>query len=97
MVAKVRIPEECKVMKDGTERFEVCKAFEDYRLEGKQEQLVQMVCRKILKNKPAETIADELEQELPVIERVIAAQKKVGSYDVGQICEVLSGLPGLVR
>ena len=105
VVAKVRIPEEYKVMKDGTEKFEVCKAFEDYRLEGKlegrlegerigkQEQLVQMVCKKILKNKPAETIAEELEQDLPEIERVIAAQKEVGSCDVGRICEVLAKLP----
>ena len=35
VVANVRIPEECKVMKDGKERFEMCKAFEYYRLEGK--------------------------------------------------------------
>lgn len=53
VVAKVKIPEEYKVMKDGTEKFEMCKAFEDYRLEGKiegkQEQLVQMVCKKLLK------------------------------------------------
>lgn len=36
-------------------------------------------------------IADELEDELAEIERVIEAQKQVGKYDVGRICEVLMG------
>ena len=89
VVAKVKIPEEYKVMKDGEERFEMCKAFEDYKLEGKLEQLVELICKKLLKNKLAETIADELEQDLAEIERVIAAQKKVGSYDVEKICKAL--------
>lgn len=66
VVAKVKIPEEYKVMKNGGERFEMCKAFEDYRLEGK------------------------LEEEFPEIERIIAAQQRVGSYDVEQICRVLA-------
>lgn len=34
-------------------------------------------------------IADELEEELSEVERVIAAQKEVDSYDVEQICKVL--------
>ena len=36
-------------------------------------------------------IADELEDELAEIERVIEAQKQVSKYDVGRICEVLMG------
>lgn len=99
VVAKVKITEEYKVVKDGEERFEMCKAFEDYRLEGKLEgmheglrqYLVQAVCKKLMKNKPAEVIADELEEELSEIEKVIAVQKKVGSYDVKQICQALAG------
>lgn len=93
-MANVRIPEECKVVKDGEERFEMCKAFEDYRLEGKLEgkleQLVEMICKKLLKNKTAETIAGELDQDLAEVERIIAAQKKVGSYNAGQICAILA-------
>lgn len=89
VVANIKIPEGYKTMKDGEERFEMCKAFEDYRLEGKLEQLVEMVCKKLSKNKSAEMIAEELEQDLPEIERIIAAQKKVGSHDAGRICEVL--------
>ena len=37
-------------------------------------------------NKQPQIIAEELEEELSEIEKVIAAQKKVGSYDVEQIC-----------
>lgn len=35
-------------------------------------------------------IADELEEELSDIEKVIAAQRQVGSYDVEQIYKVYS-------
>lgn len=94
VVANVKIPEEYRVMGKGEERFNMCKAFEDYRLEGKlegmQEHLVRSVCKKLLKNKPSEVIADELEEELPVIERVIEAQKRVGNYDVELICKALA-------
>lgn len=93
-VAKVKIPEECKVVKNGETRFEMCKAFEDYRLEGKlegmQERLIQIVCKKLMKNKPAMTIADELEEDLSEVERIIEAQKRVGSYDAAQICGALA-------
>ena len=94
VVAKVKIPEECKVVKNGETRFEMWKAFEDYRLEekleGMQERLIQMVCKKLMKNKPAMTIADELEEDLSEVERIIEAQKRVGSYDAAQICGALA-------
>ena len=48
--------------------------------------MVQTVCIKLRKNKQPQIIAEELEEELSEIEKVIAAQKKVGSYDVKQIC-----------
>ena len=45
------------------------------KLEGKaeerQEHLIRTVCIKLRKNKPAATIADELEEELSAVERVI--------------------------
>ena len=84
-------------MRNGEERFEVCKAFADYRLEGKlegkleekQEHFIMLVCKKLQKNKPAEISAEEVEEDLSDVERIIAAQKQVGSYDVGEICKVL--------
>lgn len=59
------------------------------RQEGKREYFIQLVCKKLQKNKPASVIAEELEEELPEIERILAAQKKVQSYDVERICAEL--------
>ena len=81
------------MIRNGEERFEVCKAFADYKLEGKleekQEHFIMLVCKKLQKNKPAEIIAEEVEEELSDVERIIAAQKQVGSYDVEEICKAL--------
>lgn len=100
VVAKVRIKEE-EVMESGEKRYDLCKAFVDMKLEGieegkekgkeegKQYYLVRTVCIKLKKNKCPEAIAEELEEELSEIEKVIAAQKKVGNYDVEQICTAM--------
>ncbi len=106
VVARVRIKEEDKVMRNEEETYDMCKAFVDMKLEGVEEgiqkgiqkgmqkgmqyQLVQTVCIKLRKNKPAEVIADELEEEISEIEKVITAQKRVGCYDVEQICNALA-------
>ena len=42
------------------------------------------------KSKKPEVIADELEEELSAVERVIEAQRKAGCYDVERICAVLA-------
>ena len=97
-VAHVKIKEEDMVMRNEEETYDLCKAFVDMKLEGIEEgmqkgmqyQLVQTVCIKLRKNKPAEIIADELEEELSEIEKIIAAQKQVGSYDVEQICMMMA-------
>ncbi len=107
VVAKVRIPQASRIIVGGEagmgneeKKYDVCKAWADWRqegveegkiegkIEGKREQLIYLVCKKLLKNKPVDVIADELEEEITIIERIIAAQKKVGNYDVEQICEV---------
>lgn len=105
VVADIKIPEEYGEAErengnGARRRYNMCKAFEDYRLEGKEEgreegriegkaeHLIQLVCRKLQKRKPVAVIAEELEEELSVIERVIEAQRKVGSYDAEQICKV---------
>lgn len=97
VMAGVRVKEETQIMENGERKFNMCKAFVDMKLEGIEEgsrkRLVNMVCKKLLKNKPAAVIANELEEELPEIERVIEAWKQVGSYDTDQICQVLSSLP----
>ena len=96
VVAGVRIGEETATMENGEKKFNMCKAFVDMKREGIEEgsrkRLVNMVCKKLLKNKPASVIADELEEELSEIEKVIEAQKQAGSYDVEQICRVLTDI-----
>ncbi len=94
VVAKIRIKEEEEVMENGEKKYDMCKAFvdmklegiEEGRIEGSRERLVNTICIKLRKNKQPQIIAEELEEELSEIEKVIAAQKKVGSYDVKQIC-----------
>ena len=102
VVAKIRIKEEEEVMENGEKKYDMCKAFVDMKLEGieegrkagreegrkegSRERLVNTICIKLRKNKQPQIIAEELEEELSEIEKVIAAQKKVGSYDVEQIC-----------
>ena len=81
-------------MENGEKKYDMCKAFvdmklegiEEGRIEGSRERLVNTICIKLRKNKQPQIIAEELEEELSEIEKVIAAQKKVGSYDVEQIC-----------
>ena len=57
---------------------------------GIRQGIVQQICKKLQKDKPVEVIAEELEEELAEVEKVVAAQQKVGSYDVDEICKVLA-------
>lgn len=59
------------------------------KLEERREHLIQTVCKKLLKNKPAIIIADELEEELAAVENIIRIQRQLGNYDVRQIYEVM--------
>lgn len=94
VVAKVKIGEEYEIMECEEKKYDMCKAFMDMKQEGvlegkieeRQEHLVRTVCIKLRKNKSAEVIADELEEDLSEIEKVIKAQRIVGNYDIRQIC-----------
>lgn len=101
VVAKVKIPEEPRqaergeeIMAGGQKTYDVCKAWADYRLEGveegRREVLVRQVCKKLQKKKTLEQIADELEEEVAAIEKIIAVQQELGNYDVGQICHAMA-------
>ncbi len=74
--------------------YNMCKALEDIKLEGivqeRLEHLIKVVCKKLQKNKTAEVIADELEEELSEVEKVIRAQQEAGSYDEKQIFKILA-------
>ncbi len=55
-----------------------------------QVQLIQAVCKKLQKSKSPAVIAEELEEELPEIEKIINAQQQAGNYDVEQIYSILT-------
>lgn len=44
VVANIKIPEECRVMEEGKERYDMCKAFEDMRQEGYDEGIEKGIC-----------------------------------------------------
>lgn len=79
VVGNVRIPEDCKVVENGEERFNMCKAFEDMRLEGKMEgklegeesKLTEQIKKKLAKGKNIAVIADELEETEEKIRELI--------------------------
>ena len=56
---------------------------------GVRQSLVQQICKKLQKNKTVEVIAEELEEELAEVKKVIAAQQRVGNYNVEEICKML--------
>lgn len=58
--------------------------------QGKRQSLVQQICKKLQKDKSIGMIAEELEEELEEVEKIVAAQQKVGSYNVEEICEALA-------
>ena len=57
---------------------------------GEEKKLIELVCRKIQKNKNVATIAEELEEERDVIQRIYeAALKAAPDYDKQKVYESL--------
>ncbi len=57
---------------------------------GQELKLIEIVCKKLKKNKTAKQIADELEEEITDIEKIYAvAEKFAPDYDVKKIYEAL--------
>ncbi len=81
------------------DEYDMCKAFVDMKLEGieegiaeerakNQKHLIKVVCKKLQKEKSLEVIAEELEEELADIAKIIAAQRQAGSYEVEEIYRI---------
>ena len=63
------------------------------RQEGSQTKLIDLVCRKLRKGKDADEIADALEEELPVVERICKAARELGTdCDVQKIYQKIYGM-----
>lgn len=97
VVGKVQLGKEYSILENDERKYDMCKAFMDMKLEGiregklegMQEYLIQAVCKKLQKNKPAAVIAEELEEDLPTVENIIRIQRQLGNYDAGQIYKAL--------
>lgn len=76
-------------MEGGERTYKVCKAWEDQKLEGMQQHLIKLVCRKLQKNKSVAVIAEELEEDFLEVEKVVEAQKKVGNYNIEEIYKAM--------
>ena len=70
VVANIKIPEECRVMETGKESYNMCKAFEDMRLEGYEEGIEKGI-----------RVLIEAYQELGMSQDIIA-EKCAEKYDI---------------
>ena len=65
---------------------------EEGRQEGHIEKLILLICKKLKRNKSIEEIADELEEEVSVIEPICEiAQQYAPDYDCQSIMQKLLG------
>ena len=73
------------------------KGHEDGRIQGEAVgiekgeaiKLIELVCKKLKKGKPAEIIAEELEENLSVVERICRIAEEYGTDDCNKIYERL--------
>ncbi len=78
-------------MSQEKEETDVCKAFDDMRMEGKIEKLAEQICRKLRKNKSLSCIAEELEEEVEQIRPIYEiAVDLAPEYDIKQVLQKLS-------
>lgn len=60
------------------------------RANGEKIKLIKLVCKKLVKNKSIEEIADDLEEDVSTIEKICnVASKFAPEYDIDSIMEVL--------
>lgn len=86
VVKKAREKEEWR-----TEYMTLLQRDREKRAEGKLEKLVELIVRKIKKNKPVDVIADELEEDIDTVQRIYeVANEFAPDYDIDEICEKLN-------
>lgn len=68
--------------------YNMCEALEGIKEEGAMTKLIELVCKKLTKNKPMETIVDELEEERDTIQTICkVATSFAPDYDIDKIYE----------
>lgn len=59
------------------------------RIEGEQIKLIALVCKKLQKGKSVEEIAEDLEEEIQVVENICNLANENGTFDVEKILELM--------
>lgn len=86
-----------QILEPERSRIDMCKAFEDYKLEGKLEgraegelmNIIQLVCKKLAKGKDDRTIAEELEEPEGIMKICRTAREFAPEYSCDEIYEKL--------
>ena len=66
--------------------------YETGREEGRRRYLIESICKKLRKGKEVKTIAEELEEDINVVEEIYkTAQKFEPEYDVEEIVKAKQG------
>lgn len=66
--------------------------FEEHENYGKEKLLISQVCKKLIKNKSIEQIADELEEEMDAIEKIVEKVAPFApDYNEDEIIKALFG------
>ena len=81
IVQEVRRSEEWEDIKMNLIEYGVEKGIQQGMQQGESKKLIQMVCRKLQKRKDPKKIAEELEEDENVIERICRAVKSCGTYE----------------
>lgn len=63
--------------------------FENGKTEGENRKLIQLVCRLLQKGKEAAVIAEELEEEEAMVEKIETVGRNIGFLDTERIYEAL--------
>ena len=74
-------------------KYHMCKAWDDHmergRKEGRQKYLIECICKKLRKGKTIGLIAEDLEEEVSVIEKIYEIAKNFApEYNVDEILKI---------
>lgn len=81
---------ELKLIREDEYEYGFENGYEEGRKEGQRRQLIEGICKKLRKGKDIENIAEELEEEIGIVEKIYEiAQKFAPEYNIEEIMKVV--------
>ena len=81
---------ELKLIREDEYEYGFENGYEEGRKEGQRRQLIEGICKKLRKGKDIENIAEELKEEIGIVEKIYAiAQKFAPEYNIEEIMKVV--------